>query len=206
MTAGLQAGRLGWLVFALALALRVAYILEADASPLFEHPAVDAKTYTHHVQRLAAGNWLGVGEGPFWQPPLYPYFLGGGEGSFSRVVFLRCALCAGSARGAGLCDELVDRARFVQSGGGVAGGDWRGAMRAADLFRRRAVAGLAGRLRRSAGPSGAFARLASSEPLGLFGSWGGLWCWCVGRADGADLCGRRAHRPLVACSFLAGRA
>ena len=76
MTAGLQAGRLGWLVFALALALRVAYILEADASPLFEHPAVDAKTYTHHAQRLAAGNWLGIGEGPFWQPPLYPYFLG----------------------------------------------------------------------------------------------------------------------------------
>ena len=76
MIAGLQAGRLGWLVFALALALRVAYIFEADASPLFEHPAVDAKTYTHHAQRLAAGNWLGVGEGPFWQPPLYPYFLG----------------------------------------------------------------------------------------------------------------------------------
>ena len=76
MIAGLQAGRLGWLVFALALVVRVAYILEADASPLFEHPAVDAKTYTHHAQRLAAGNWLGVGEGPFWQPPLYPYFLG----------------------------------------------------------------------------------------------------------------------------------
>ena len=25
---------------------------------------------------LAAGNWLGRGQGPFWQPPLYPYFLG----------------------------------------------------------------------------------------------------------------------------------
>ena len=87
MIAGLQAGRLGWLVFALALALRVAYIFEADASPLFEHPAVDAKTYTHHAQRLAAGNWLGVGEGPFWQPPLYPYFLGAVKVLFPESFF-----------------------------------------------------------------------------------------------------------------------
>ena len=87
MIAGLQAGRLGWFVFALALALRVAYILEADASPLFEHPAVDAKTYTHHAQRLAAGNWLGIGEGPFWQPPLYPYFLGAVKVLFPESFF-----------------------------------------------------------------------------------------------------------------------
>ena len=87
MIAGLQAGRLGWLVFALALALRVAYIFEADASPLFEHPAVDAKTYTHHAQRLAAGNWLGIGEGPFWQPPLYPYFLGAVKVLFPESFF-----------------------------------------------------------------------------------------------------------------------
>ncbi len=87
MIAGLQAGRLGWLVFALALALRVAYIFEADTSPLFEHPAVDAKTYTHHAQRLAAGNWLGIGEGPFWPPPLYPYFLGAVKVLFPESFF-----------------------------------------------------------------------------------------------------------------------
>ena len=87
MIAGLQAGRLGWLVFALALALRVAYIFEADESPLFEHPAVDAKTYTHHALRLAAGNWLGIGEGPFWQPPLYPYFLGAVKVLFPESFF-----------------------------------------------------------------------------------------------------------------------
>lgn len=83
MTAGLP----GWLVFALALAVRVAYILEADASPLFAHPAVDAKTYTYHAQRLAAGNWLGAGEGPFWQPPLYPYFLGAVKALFPASFF-----------------------------------------------------------------------------------------------------------------------
>ena len=63
-------------VFLLALAVRVVYILEIDASPLFAHPAVDSLTYTQHAERLAAGNWLGRGSGPFWQPPLYPYLLG----------------------------------------------------------------------------------------------------------------------------------
>ena len=52
-----------------------------------QHPAVDAKTYTHHAQRLAAGNWLGMGEGPFWQPPLYPYFLGAVKVLFSESFF-----------------------------------------------------------------------------------------------------------------------
>ena len=42
---------------------------------------------THHAQRLAAGNWLGVGEGPFWQPPLYPYFLGAVKSLFPESFF-----------------------------------------------------------------------------------------------------------------------
>ena len=97
--ANLHTPYIGWLVFALALGLRVAYIFELDASPLFAHPAVDAKTYTHHAQRLAAGNWLGVGEGPFWQPPLYPYFLGAvkllfPESFFYAVRFVQALLGA----------------------------------------------------------------------------------------------------------------
>lgn len=101
--ANLRSPYLGGLVFVLALAVRVAYIFELDASPLFVHPAVDAKTYTHHAQRLAAGHWLGVGEGPFWQPPLYPYFLGvvkvlAGESFFYAVrlgqALLGALVCA----------------------------------------------------------------------------------------------------------------
>ncbi len=65
-----------WIILTLALAVRLAYVLQMDASPLFEYPAVDAGTYAQHAERLAAGNWLGLGEGPFWQPPFYPYFLG----------------------------------------------------------------------------------------------------------------------------------
>jgi len=72
-----EAGHLHfYIIFALALSIRAAYILQIDGSPLFVHPVVDGKTYVQHAESLAAGNWLGLGQGPFWQPPLYPYFLG----------------------------------------------------------------------------------------------------------------------------------
>lgn len=64
-----------WLVLGLGFALRVAYVFEIDQSPLFFYPAVDSETYTHQAERIAAGNWLYAGQGPFWQPPLYPYVL-----------------------------------------------------------------------------------------------------------------------------------
>jgi 4-amino-4-deoxy-L-arabinose transferase-like glycosyltransferase len=64
------------LIFSLALLVRAIYILQIDASPLFAYPAVDGETYVLHAYSLAAGNWLGHGQGPFWQPPFYPYALG----------------------------------------------------------------------------------------------------------------------------------
>ncbi len=65
-----------FLIFSLAFLVRAVYILQIDASPLFAYPAVDGETYVLHAYALAAGNWLGHGQGPFWQPPLYPYVLG----------------------------------------------------------------------------------------------------------------------------------
>ena len=68
----------GWggIVFVLALSLRLVHAFQMSASPLFAMPAVDAATYSEQAASLAEGNWLGRGQGPFWQPPLYPYFLG----------------------------------------------------------------------------------------------------------------------------------
>ena len=69
----------GWVsagIVSLALALRLLHVWQMSVSPLFADPAVDAATYVEHASRLAGGDWLGEGEGPFWQPPLYPYFLG----------------------------------------------------------------------------------------------------------------------------------
>ena len=68
----------GWIpagIVLLALALRLIHVWQMSASPLFADPAVDAATYVEHATRLAEGQWLAWGQGPFWQPPLYPYVL-----------------------------------------------------------------------------------------------------------------------------------
>lgn len=66
----------GSLIGAAAFGLRCLYIYQSDASPFFDFPQVDAKTYTEAASRMAVeGHWRGDAT-PFWQPPLYPYFLG----------------------------------------------------------------------------------------------------------------------------------
>ena len=62
------------LIGCLALALRVSHIHESAASPFFDAPVIDARTYTEMALDLAGGAWTGAPK-PFWQPPLYPYFL-----------------------------------------------------------------------------------------------------------------------------------
>jgi 4-amino-4-deoxy-L-arabinose transferase-like glycosyltransferase len=62
------------LVFAVALVVRLAYLLTAHG-PAFEAPLIDADYYDYLGERLARGE--GFGQGPFWQPPLYPLVLGG---------------------------------------------------------------------------------------------------------------------------------
>ena len=66
-----------WLRFAavvsFAFVLRLVYLLQIESIPLFYHLAGDGRTYDEWAQRIAAGAWLG--EGVFYQAPLYPYFL-----------------------------------------------------------------------------------------------------------------------------------
>ena len=80
----------GWAavgIGALALSLRLVHAFQMSASPLFTMPAVDAATYAEQAASLASGNWLGRGQGPFWQPPLYPYFLGVIKLAFSESFY-----------------------------------------------------------------------------------------------------------------------
>src|SRR5215510_12123873 len=63
-----------WVIFASAFLVRVFYLLEIDSIPLFYHLAGDGRAYDEWGQRIAAGDWLG--QGVFYQAPLYPYFLG----------------------------------------------------------------------------------------------------------------------------------
>ena len=84
-----------WMIFALALGIRALYVLGIDDSPLFAHPPVDGLTYVQQADRLAGGNWLGAGEPPFWQPPLYPYLLGVQRLLFGDQLFQSANTCRG---------------------------------------------------------------------------------------------------------------
>jgi 4-amino-4-deoxy-L-arabinose transferase-like glycosyltransferase len=69
-----RAELLGWpLVAAIALAVRLAYMLTADG-PAFHNPILDADYYDFLGDRLATG--AGFPDEPFWQPPFYPLLLG----------------------------------------------------------------------------------------------------------------------------------
>jgi Flp pilus assembly protein TadD/4-amino-4-deoxy-L-arabinose transferase-like glycosyltransferase len=63
-----------WIIFGCAFLVRLLYLVEIDSIPLFYHLAGDGRTYDEWGQRIAAGDWLG--QGVFYQAPLYPYFLG----------------------------------------------------------------------------------------------------------------------------------
>jgi len=58
-----------------ALGLRLLYLYQVAASPFFDESVVDARSYVEYGRELAGGAWSGRPL-PFWQPPLYPYFLG----------------------------------------------------------------------------------------------------------------------------------
>ncbi len=73
-------------IFALAFFLRLIYLLQIESIPLFYHLAGDGRTYDEWGQRIAAGNWLG--EGVFYQAPLYPYFLGTLQFIFGHNLWL----------------------------------------------------------------------------------------------------------------------
>ncbi|MBI4489639.1 MAG: tetratricopeptide repeat protein [Deltaproteobacteria bacterium] len=61
-------------IFVLAFIVRLIYLFQVEAIPLFYQLAADARSYDEWAQRIAGGDWLG--QGVFYQAPLYPYFLG----------------------------------------------------------------------------------------------------------------------------------
>ena len=72
-----HAGLFRWKVcaiFAVALVLRFAHIWQIRSSPFFDTLLGDARGYDAWARQIAEGDWLG--QGVFYQAPLYPYFLG----------------------------------------------------------------------------------------------------------------------------------
>jgi tetratricopeptide (TPR) repeat protein len=75
--AGQQSGRFHWYViaiWAIAFGIRLASVWQSRSSPFFETLLGDARGYDAWAQRIAEGDWMG--QGVFYQAPLYPYFLG----------------------------------------------------------------------------------------------------------------------------------
>jgi len=63
-----------WAVFAVALFVRVAVVLDFEAHhPLAERPVIDEASYERWALEIADGDWLG--DEVFFQEPLYPYAL-----------------------------------------------------------------------------------------------------------------------------------
>lgn len=77
-----------WLIFAVALAVRLLHLWQVKPSPFFDVLLGDASGYDEWARRLAAGDW--VGTEVFYQAPLYPYFVGTVYAIFGRdLVILR---------------------------------------------------------------------------------------------------------------------
>lgn len=62
-----------FVILGLAFILRLIYLFQIEAIPLFYHLAGDGHRYDEWAQGIIAGDWYG--EGVFYQAPLYPYFL-----------------------------------------------------------------------------------------------------------------------------------
>src|SRR2546426_6061658 len=89
-----------FLVFAVALLLRIVHVLAMRQSPYFDHPLVDAYSFHEAARSIASGD--GHPDKIFWQPPGYPYFLGliywmAGGVNFLAPRLVQAALGATSA-------------------------------------------------------------------------------------------------------------
>ncbi len=74
------------ILLALSLAIRFVYLHQIAANPFFNYPIIDAQTYDEMAVSIVAGEE--PIPAPFFQPPLYPYFLGLIYALFGRDLLL----------------------------------------------------------------------------------------------------------------------
>jgi len=61
------------LIIITGIAIRIAFLYQIMQLDMFDSPIIDARTYDELAKKILNGDiWL---SGPFWQPPMYPYFL-----------------------------------------------------------------------------------------------------------------------------------
>jgi tetratricopeptide (TPR) repeat protein len=95
------------LVWVVAFVMRAIYLGQVRHEPAFALLVGDAVTYDGWAVRIANGDWLG--EGVFYQAPLYPYFLGVLYAVFGRDLLV--VRLVQIALGSGSCVLLARAAR-----------------------------------------------------------------------------------------------
>lgn len=75
-----------WVIFTVALAVRLLHLWQIHPSPFFDVLLGDAHGYDEWARRLAAGDWLGTEV--FYQAPLYPYVVGAVYAVFGRDLLI----------------------------------------------------------------------------------------------------------------------
>src|SRR5437879_584787 len=71
---GVRLGALAFVVFLVALAIRLIHVWQIREAPFFSLLMGDSRGYDLWAQQIAGGDW--IGHDVFYQAPLYPYFLG----------------------------------------------------------------------------------------------------------------------------------
>ena len=74
------------ILLTVSLVVRLVYLQQISSNPYFHYPIIDAQTYDEMAMRIAAGEE--PVPAPFFQPPLYPYFLGLLYALFGRDLYL----------------------------------------------------------------------------------------------------------------------
>lgn len=108
-----------WMVFAVALAVRLLHVWQMQGTPFFATLMGDSRGYDRWAAEIAGGDWLG--REVFYQAPLYPYFLGAIYSLLGRDLFLVRIIQA--VIGAAGCAALAAAGRrwLAPAAGAVAG-------------------------------------------------------------------------------------
>ena len=108
-----------WLVFGVALVVRLLHVWQMQGTPFFSTLMGDSRGYDRWAAEIAGGDWLG--REVFYQAPLYPYFLGAIYSLFGRdLLFVRVIQAVIGAAG---CAALAAAGRrwLTPAAGAVAG-------------------------------------------------------------------------------------
>ena len=104
------------IIFLAALAVRLVYIFQIRNVIYFDVPLVDGANYLRTAMTIVSGDLAG-GTQPFWQPPLYPYFLAGLIALFGPVWGLIYVIQAGIGAASCLMVYFIGRRLFGERAG-----------------------------------------------------------------------------------------